>query len=129
LDEYLPADTLQWCREQLLSYGIDLSSLSAGDIEFPNEASGVRVHIRAYQLLRSLVRGHISTGSPPFLEEAVKPEGGYETVEEEGGLLSEVISANADFVRERDAIEVQFQGERDHVDLFDEGTLEPDWDI
>jgi hypothetical protein len=57
--------------------------LSAADIDSTVEGgvnSGVWLHIRAYELLRSLVRRHINISTPPFLAEIPRPEGGYEAV-------------------------------------------------
>jgi hypothetical protein len=123
INEYLPKETLDWCRDQLASYEIDLDSLSAADIDPEREDEGERLHTRAYALLRSVVRTHIRTGTLPLLSTCPKLDGGYDRVERYGGSLQEIIEANADFVRRGRQIDQELadeQGQFDDDDLVDE---------
>src|SRR5271168_402265 len=99
INEYLPKETLDWCRDQLASYDIDPDSLSGADIDPEREDEGERLHTRAYALLRPVVRAHMRTGALPLLSTCPKLDGGYDRVKRYGGSLQEIIEDNADFVR------------------------------
>lgn len=67
IDEYLPGQTLEWCRSILTEFGF--SDLKYEDV-FTN---GDRIHTQAYLQLRNCINDHIISGSQPFLEESQKP--------------------------------------------------------
>jgi hypothetical protein len=95
IDEYVPKETKDWCITQLSTYGIDLNTLSGGDTIL----GGARAHVQAYQCLRDIVRRHILSGMLPILSESRRPTGGYQAAEAQGGMLSELLQDNAQFVR------------------------------
>ena len=123
MDDYLPRETLDWCHQELVSYGIDLDTLSAGDISFDRGAGSDRMHVQAYTYLRTIVRRHIESGNTPILSTCSKPEGGYEAVQAFGGTLQDIIESNADFVRQGEEIEIQLAGEHEHPEQFEEDEL------
>jgi hypothetical protein len=67
IDEYLPGQTLEWCRSILTELGF--SDLKYEDV-FTN---GDRIHTQAYLQLRNYINNHIVSGSRPILEESQKP--------------------------------------------------------
>jgi hypothetical protein len=95
IEEFLPKETLEWCYAQLRGIGIDPENLQATD----PQNLGQKVHVAAYQQLRTIVRGHINSGEAPFLSESLVPTGGYNAVYAQDGTLARVISENADIVR------------------------------
>jgi hypothetical protein len=122
IHEYLPKDTLDWCKAQLASYDIDLDLLSAADID-PEREEGNRLHTRAYTLLQSVIRTHIRTGALPLLSTCPKLDGGYDRVERYRGSLQEIIEDNADFARRGREIDQELadeQGQFEDDDLVDE---------
>jgi hypothetical protein len=89
--------------------------------------------VQAYQCLRDIVRRHINSGILPLLSESPKPRGGYQAAEAQGGVLSELLQENAQFVRrQEDAafmqnVENVLVAERENFDLFQDGEGN-DWD-
>jgi hypothetical protein len=79
-------------------HNIDLLSLSGGD----TISSGSQAHIQAYICLRDIVQQHIVSRNLLILLELPKPVGGYQFVEEQGGVLSILIQDNAEFVRRQE---------------------------
>ena len=58
--------------------------------------------------MRDLVRQHILSGIHPILLESPRPTGGYQAAKAQGGMLSELIQDNAQFVqRQEDPLFVQ----------------------
>ena len=75
-------------------HGIDLSTLSGGDTIL----GGARAHVQAYQCLRDIVQQHMSSGMLP------RPIGGYHAVEAQGGVLSELLQNNAEFIQSQENV-------------------------
>jgi len=104
-------------------HGIDLSTLSGGDTIL----GGARAHVQAYQCLRDIVQQHMSSGMLP------RPIGGYHAVEAQGGVLSELLQNNAEFVRSQENVafvqnvESVLVAERENRDLFEDNEGN-DWD-
>ena len=74
LDEYLPVDTLQWCRETMSTLGYDLDTLTAG--ELLDDGSGRRVHGQAFIQLKERIQQHLHAGNhDPILAESDIPIG------------------------------------------------------
>lgn len=103
-------------------HGINISNLGSGDIV----SNGSRVHTQAYTCLRHIVREHITTNIAPFLSESPKPQGGYQTVEMQGGALLDLVQDNAQFVRMQDNqdfmqnVEEVLVTERENPNLFED---------
>jgi len=110
-------------------HGIDLSTLSGGDTIL----GGARAHVQAYQCLRDIVQQHMSSGMLPLLSESPRPIGGYHAVEAQGGVLSELLQNNAEFVRSQENVafvqnvESVLVAERENRDLFEDNEGN-DWD-
>lgn len=70
MEEFLPADTYDFCK---------LSLLLQHDIALPisgaafDEVTGERTHKQAYLALREIVAAHIASGQEPILGECEKP--------------------------------------------------------
>lgn len=95
IDEYLPHDTLEWCKVQLADLGIDLASLSEGTIK----PDGSRLHAQAYHQLRVIVRRHITRGnSSPRLGLVPKIKISSEQMQRNGSRLGQLILENWEFV-------------------------------
>ena len=125
MNDYLPKETLDWCKSELASYGINLESLSAADIDPRVEEQGLRLHVRAYSHLRAIVRRHITAGAQLML--CPDLEGGYARVVGFGGALQEIIEDNAEFVRMGREIEDQLAAERNEPNQFEENELVDDF--
>ncbi|KAJ5612056.1 hypothetical protein N7510_005250 [Penicillium lagena] len=72
-DEYLPAETLQWCRTQLYQLGFD-------PLQPPARESYAQPYTHVYLELRQLVTNHIESGALPILVVSARPTGGYNWV-------------------------------------------------
>jgi hypothetical protein len=125
IDEYLPHDTLIWCKSQLADIGINPSSLTEGT----SKPDGSRLYIEAYHRLRLTVRRHITGGnSSPRLGLVPKIKIGTEEMQRNGSRLGQLISENWEFV---ETIRSQ-QREIEGIDISREGNLsesdEEEWD-
>ena len=95
-------------------YDIQLEDVTSGTTDTSLGAEeGARLHKRAYQILRGLVRYHIDLQAEPILRESSKPTGGYAVVEAQGGVLGDIIAENAEFVRQAQEIETQLQADQE----------------
>jgi hypothetical protein len=93
IDEYLPQQTMDWCKQALMSQGINMDTLKLSDIG----PDGKPLHVHAYYTLRTLLYNHIRTGSQPHLAESRIPYGGYEAAVARGGALHDLFFANAEY--------------------------------
>src|SRR6266480_5889263 len=71
IDEYLPATTRLWCKQQLIRLGFEGGKVSAEDA-FPD---GSRPHCEAYIQLRTAATNHVLSGNEPELAETAPPRG------------------------------------------------------
>jgi hypothetical protein len=94
LNEYLPPVTLDWCRQALLSHGIDLNTLKLSDVGAGGDAP---LHVYVYHTLRAAIYDHMHAAVLPVLAESVIPCGGYGAAIARGGALSEIFQSNLDF--------------------------------
>jgi hypothetical protein len=101
INEFLPTETVRWCLTKLHGLGIDPENLQLTDPQNPSQ----KVHVAAYQQLRTIVRGHINSEEAPYLLESLIPTGGYNTAYARGGTLARVISENVDLVRSSGELE------------------------
>jgi len=68
-------------------------------------SGGAKAHVQAYQCLRDIVRQHVWSGMLPILHESPRPTGGYQAAEAQGGVLSELMQDNAQFVRTQEDLD------------------------
>lgn len=94
MNEYLPAETIQWCHAKVLTLGVDLKKLEQADAN----SFGERTHVAVYLALREALRVHMLSGDLPHLQESVVPRGGYEATMERGGMLSRIVTLNSEWV-------------------------------
>jgi hypothetical protein len=120
MHEFLPAETLRWCDEQMSLRGIDLSQLGGGDLF----ADGSRVHLSAYLHLRDTVRVHILSGAQPLLSESPKPTGGYSEIEQSGGYFASICHGNAVIIDSYDRVALQ---ELDLAEDFQDNEEDVHW--
>lgn len=71
MDEYLPKDTKEWCRNKLLELGYERGEVSSTEFD---EAVQLRVHEKAYRQLRLQVQSYLDTNT--ILAETSAPYGG-----------------------------------------------------
>jgi hypothetical protein len=71
-DEYLPKDTLQWCRTQLLTMNFDPEKPPA----IPQE-DRLSPHRTIYLQLRQKIQIHIQCHENPVLALSERPTGGF----------------------------------------------------
>jgi hypothetical protein len=72
VDEYLPSDTLQWCRTQLLGMGFDPEKPPP----IPDE-DRLSPHRTIYLQLRQKIMMHMQQQLDPVLALSEKPQGGF----------------------------------------------------
>jgi hypothetical protein len=73
VDEYLPRDTLHWCRTQLLGIGFDPESPPP----IPDE-DRLSPHRTIYLQLREIIFVHMQQQLEPVLALSEKPLGGFD---------------------------------------------------
>jgi hypothetical protein len=83
IDKYLPQETNEWCIQQLNMHEINITNLQSGNVV----ADGSKAHTQAYVCLQHIVQEHIISGIAPLLLESLKPIGGYESVQMQGGAV------------------------------------------
>lgn len=122
MDEYVSPETYDWCKQQLHDLGIELETIDGGSTISPS--SGEKAHVQAYQCLRDLVRRHLISGELPLLSELLKPHGRYDAIRAHGGMMADLLEANAEFVR-RDGNAEYMRGMEEQLvreqDEFDDG--------
>src|SRR4051794_32198323 len=74
INEYLPPETRQWCRDKLreLGFPIDSATMQLA------ASTGKRIHCQAYRRLREAIRTYILSGGLSKLEESTKPVGAWD---------------------------------------------------
>ncbi|OXV10153.1 hypothetical protein Egran_02085 [Elaphomyces granulatus] len=89
IDEYLPTQTKNWCRGQLLGLGCPSGRVNM-DQFFPD---GSRAHCEMYLQLREIVREHIISGEEPVLEESMRPTGAWnwQSLAQDTSLVEEIV--------------------------------------
>jgi len=93
IDEYLPQATIDWCKQALMSQGINMDTLKLSDMGPDNKP----LHVHAYYTLRLLLYNHIRTGNEPRLTESRIPHGGYEAAVARGGALHDLFLSNVEY--------------------------------
>ena len=62
---------------------INITNLQSGNVV----VDGSKAHTQAYVCLRHIVQEYIISGIAPLLSESLKPIGGYESVQTQGGAV------------------------------------------
>jgi hypothetical protein len=115
IDEFLPPDTLEWCRAKLTELGFNPNTLDgAGTTE-----TGARQHSTAYLQLRVAASAHIAAGLAPILEQSERPTGAGQWKPSEivsqthaqGGQGIDIFAEGRDIAAETADFEVAFHAE------------------
>lgn len=69
IDEYLAPITVDWCHSTLAHLGFPGGVVNGRDVD----ATGSKLHLQAYLLLRDAIVEHVLRGNQPHLNETVKP--------------------------------------------------------
>jgi hypothetical protein len=78
LDEYLPPDTLNWCRAKMAAFGFDPLSV---DCEIA-DLEGEKPFVKVYLSLRQEIADHLGLNTAPILTETEQPLGAYDWLRE-----------------------------------------------
>jgi hypothetical protein len=88
---------LAWITGKLKELEINFLDLEGGALL----ADGSRLHVKAYEQLRDIVRSHMMENKLPILSQSTKPAGGYKRIEAQGGYVADLIQANARITQEQ----------------------------